>query len=177
MHHQVEPPTGVTVKLDVVVAAAQCAYAFVEPLAVPQLAVATQLHDKLLGLGVTFHILLRQDDIHPLAHVAPRRDVGGDVGVQGVEIDVARAIQRLHHYAAADVHPDDVGDHPLPQVAGEAYHTACPGVHVGHYPDLAAAEYVDGHQLPYLQHRSALYVVGENLDVVTLDGSHILVLL
>lgn len=154
------------------VATTESAYAFVEPLAVPQLAVATQLHDNLLGGCVTVHIFLRQDRIRPLPHVAPGRDACGDVGVQGVEIDVPRAMQRLHQYAAPDVNPDDVGDYPLPEVASEAYDTARTGVHVGHDPDLAAAECVDGHQLLYLLHRALLYVVGEDLDVVSLDSSH-----
>ena len=90
-----------------------------------------------------------------------------------MEVYISAALERLHQHAAAYVHSDDVRDDPVSKVAGEAYHATGSGMNVRHYPDFAAAEYVDGHQPADLFYGLFLNVVREYFHIVVVNGSHI----
>ena len=90
-----------------------------------------------------------------------------------VEVYLSAALERLHQHAAAYVHSDDVRDDPVSKVAGEAYHAPGSGMYIRHYPNFAAAEYLDGHQLAELLYGLFLNVVREDFHIVIVNCSHI----
>ena len=157
MDHHIQLPLLVPVHLDEVVAAPQRADALFRPehLNVPE---AAQL--------------LQVDLVRVPVDGGAHRKAGGDFLpdqlIQLLQLQmVLPEPGRLH--AAADIHPHQVGDHPVGDGHGGAHGAPRPCVDVGHQPDAAAGSKLLIAQLNHLGDGRLVHHVGKNLCLIVLS--------
>ena len=74
--------------------------------------------------------------------ISSHRDVFRYKFIQPMEFQFFLCPERLHKYAAADVHSHYVRDDLVSEVTSKAYHAPGSGMNIRHHPDSAAAEHV-----------------------------------
>ena len=142
--HEIQIPLIVLVELNKMIAAAKRPDRLIDTPRILDLAVAVELKHELLGLAVNVHLLphKRLEAVFILARHHPRGHIRTDMLIESMKIDVAYVSEPEYAHTATYVHPHDVGDHLVAQVAGKTDHTSRAGVHVGHDAYLLIGEHI-----------------------------------
>ncbi len=145
MDHKVDIPSIILVQLDEMVSTSKRTYGTVDPAGILYFPVAVQLQDEFLGLSVDIHFLAnkRTETKTAFPDDFAGRDIGADMLMEGMEINVGKLAEVEDAHATTYVYTYYVGDYLVAKVAGEANYATCSGVNVGHYADFLVGEDID----------------------------------
>lgn len=110
MYYEIYISLIVFVKLDEVIAAAECSYRLIKASGILEFTVAIKIRDKLLRLTLDFHLLAdkRFESELILAYNFPRRHIAAYILVESMVVNICQFAEIEDTHTAADVNAHDI---------------------------------------------------------------------